>query len=387
MNEPVSAKGRILLVEDDDALRTIYERILSGDGFKVTPAGDGTAAMEQLRSYEFDAVFSDIAMPGLDGLQLLQLVREQDTDLPVVLTTGAPEVATAVRALELGAVRYLTKPVERKTLLEVAEFAVRLCRMARLKREALALGGDLGKRFGDLAKLEASFESALSSLWMAYQPIVDWAGRKIFGQEALVRSNEPSLPHPGALFDAAERLGRRQELGRRIRDLAAVPVTTNGDGWALFVNLHPHDLIDEALYSPSAPLSRIADRVVLEITERASLEEVPEIRNRIGELRRLGYRIAVDDLGAGYAGLSTFAHMQPDVVKLDMSLVRDVHKEPIKRKLVGSMASLCKEMNLLVVAEGIETTEERDALAELRCDLFQGYLFARPGRPFPSVAY
>jgi EAL domain-containing protein (putative c-di-GMP-specific phosphodiesterase class I) len=92
-------------------------------------------------------------------------------------------------------------------------------------------------------------------------------------------------------------------------------------------------------------------------------------------------------MGAGYAGLTSFALLEPEVVKLDMSLVRDVHQSPTKQKVIRSMTSLCKELGMLVVAEGVETPAERDMLIELDCDLLQGFLFARPGRPFPEVQW
>jgi EAL domain-containing protein (putative c-di-GMP-specific phosphodiesterase class I) len=97
--------------------------------------------------------------------------------------------------------------------------------------------------------------------------------------------------------------------------------------------------------------------------------------------------VAIDDLGAGYAGLSYFALLTPEVVKLDITLVRNIHSEEIKRKLVGSLTSLCKELGMLVVAEGVETAEERDATMELGCDLLQGFFFAKPAPPFPEVSW
>jgi EAL domain-containing protein (putative c-di-GMP-specific phosphodiesterase class I) len=113
---------------------------------------------------------------------------------------------------------------------------------------------------------------------------------------------------------------------------------------------------------------------------------VKDVRARIAALREIGFRIAVDDLGAGYAGLTSFALLEPEIVKLDMTLVRDVHQSATKRKLIRSMAELCKDMGMLVVAEGVETVEERDCLVELGCDLLQGYYFAKPGKPFPEIA-
>jgi EAL domain-containing protein (putative c-di-GMP-specific phosphodiesterase class I) len=119
--------------------------------------------------------------------------------------------------------------------------------------------------------------------------------------------------------------------------------------------------------------------VILEVTERASLEGIDDLPRRIKTLRSLGYRVAIDDLGAGYAGLTSFAVLEPDVVKLDMALVRGADQEPIKRKLIHSITTLCKELKILVVAEGVETEAERRTMAELGCDLLQGFLLGRPG--------
>jgi EAL domain-containing protein (putative c-di-GMP-specific phosphodiesterase class I) len=153
----------------------------------------------------------------------------------------------------------------------------------------------------------------------------------------------------------------------------------------LFVNLHAHDLCDATLASPSSPLAPIASRVVLEITERAPLDGIPNARARVAALREMGFSIALDDLGAGYAGLGAFAQLEPEFVKLDMSLIRDVHRSSTKQKVVGSLTTLCKDMGISVVAEGIECAEERDSIAELGCDLLQGYLLATPGPAFPEL--
>ena len=269
----------------------------------------------------------------------------------------------------------------------VVDGAVLIGRMAKLRRRALELYGDPDKQVGDRAGLEASFSRALDGLWIAFQPIVSWETRTLYGYEALLRTTEPTLPHPGAIIDAAERLGKLRELGRAIRAAAARGFETAPDDALLFVNLHPHDLNDDALLHPDAPLSSMASRVVLEVTERAAIADGQDVRDRVAALRAMGFRIAIDDLGAGYAGLTAFAQLEPEVVKLDMSLVRDVHLQSTKRKLIRSMTDLCRDMGRVVVAEGIESTEERDALAKLGCEMMQGYLFAKPEKAFPAVRW
>jgi EAL domain-containing protein (putative c-di-GMP-specific phosphodiesterase class I) len=205
----------------------------------------------------------------------------------------------------------------------------------------------------------------------------------VFAYEALLRTEEQTLRNPAEFLDAAERLGQTRELGRLVRRriadaLIALPPAVN-----VFVNLHPQDLVDEELCSSEGALTPFASGVVLEVTERAALEQVQGLVPAIGKLRRMGFRIALDDLGAGYAGLSSFALLEPEIVKVDMTLIRGIHLSPTKQKLFRSFAGLCRDLNTEIIAEGVEVPEERDCLNALGGDLYQGYLFARPGRGFP----
>jgi EAL domain-containing protein (putative c-di-GMP-specific phosphodiesterase class I)/ActR/RegA family two-component response regulator len=371
--------GRVLLVEDEPLLRRAMARMLRRGGFEVVEAGSGSEALERLDTAQVDCVLSDISMPGMDGMALLKAVTGRDLDLPFVLVTGFPSLDTAIEAVEYGAFHYLRKPFQPQELTALVTRAVRVRRLARLKRQALALAGLPGGLTRDLQGLEAAFEHVLENFQLALQPIVVARSGEHFGCEVLLRSFEPSLPHPGAVLRAAERLERITELGRAIRGRAAALLDSSSfrEG-TLFINLHPRDLSDDQLLDVSAPLTRHAQRVVLEITERASLDGVPDLRRRVERLRDLGFRVAVDDLGAGYAGLTSFVVLQPDIVKIDMSLIHGVDDDPTRQALVRSMASVCRDMGILVVAEGIETEGERAVLAELGCDLLQGFLLGRP---------
>jgi EAL domain-containing protein (putative c-di-GMP-specific phosphodiesterase class I) len=306
--------------------------------------------------------------------------------VPVILMTGGPAVESAVQAMEYGALRYLIKPVDSKQLEEVVARATRLHQMAKIKREALELFRLEGKHLGDRAGLEVRFANAINTLWLAFQPIVSWSGQSIIAYEALVRNEEPTLRAPPDLFEAAERLGRLRELGRIIRDRVAKTLIDNPTvETEVFVNVHALELDDDSLLDPTSPLSAFAKRIVLEITERAPLEKIKDANARVAQLRNMGYRIAVDDLGAGYAGLTSFAHLEPEVVKVDMSLIRGLDQSPTKQKLLRSIVGLCRDLEIKMIAEGIETIEERDTLVRLGGDLCQGYLFARPGRAFPPI--
>jgi len=383
----IGIRGRIVLADDDADLLRALSRTLERAGHEVSKLPDGERACEhiaRLDPRDVDVVVTDITMPGADGLQVMRAAHQLDPDLPVLFMTGMPTVETAVQALECGAYRYLLKPVDPEVLLQAVAQAV------EVRHSVRALMPDTRPGLNPpssrvRAELSGRFDSALKRLWMAFQPIVCWSERRIHAYEALVRTDEPSLARPDHLFDAAEQLHRVQELGRTIRrSVAQAAVNAPADA-NIFVNLHANDLTDDELYAANAPLAAFADRIVFEITERTSLEKMSDIQDRMAALRARGYRIAVDDLGAGYAGLSSLASLQPEVMKLDMSLVRGVDQQPIKQRLVASLQTLGGPLGIRVVAEGVETQAERDTLIGIGCDLFQGYLFAKPARSFPTV--
>jgi len=382
-----SGPVKILLVDDDPETARGLSRSLMGLGHRVTTHQTGQEALVALQDHDFDVVLSDIGMPEMNGFDLLDAIRRLDGQIPIVLLTGDPTVSTAARALEVGAFRYVTKPVEIAKLTAVVEKAANMHRMAVAKAQAALLLGQRAELGIDHEGLNRSFDRCLDQLWIAFQPIVDVPNKTIFGYEGLMRSREPDLPHPGAVLDAAERLSRVTDLGRKVRRLIAYEIPAAPENTAFFVNLHVRDLLDDQLLNETAPLAAHAHRVVLEVTERASLAEVPDVKHRISTLREQGFRIAVDDLGAGYAGLTSFALLEPEIVKLDMSLVRDIHLSRTKSKVVRSMIDLAQDMGMLVVGEGIETKEEAEALIALNCNFLQGFYYARPAPPFVGVPF
>lgn len=370
--------GAVLLVEDDPQVRSVFTRLLQRSGWQVTAASDGESALEAVASSFFDAIVSDIRLPGLSGVDLLRAVREHDLDVPVILITGWPDVDTAAEAVELGALQYLRKPVQPQQLTQAVEKAIRLHALARAQRDALALLGADAEVAGDRAGLSALFERTLRDMTLVFQPIVSAADpRTTFAYEALLRGGQASLREPESVLEAAGRLGRLPELGRRTRELASRAIGRLPPDVLLFVNLRAGDLLCDGLTDADAPLSPHARRVVLEITEREAVAETRELRHRIERLRTLGYRLALDDLGAGYAGLNSFAALAPEFVKLDRLLIGNCHESEIQQRVVASLAKVCRDLGIRVVAEGIELEEERDAAIALGCDYLQGFLFGR----------
>jgi EAL domain-containing protein (putative c-di-GMP-specific phosphodiesterase class I) len=382
--EATRTRPRLLVIDDDQLMRKLLSRVLTSKGYETIVAQDGAHARELFSRQTFDLVLTDVHMPKVDGIAVLKQIRERDPDLPVILFTASPSAETAIGALQLRATAYLTKPIDPARLLEEVEKALKMHELARVRKQAheLVQGGTPT----DPGQSEAShrFDCALAGLFMVYQPIVRFSTRSVYGYEALVRSSEPSLPHPGALFDAAERFQRWDDLGRRIRTRSVEPLPNLAPDQSLFLNLHARELLDETLYDRSSSLAENAARVVLEITERAHLDTVPDVESRIERLRAIGFRIAIDDIGAGYSGLNSFTMLRPDLVKLDMALVRDIDSDPVKRRLASLLVQLCDDLGIAVIGEGVETVKERQTLVDLGCGLLQGYLFGRPAAPFST---
>lgn len=384
--ETVAYAARLLVVDDSDVHRRGLARYLRhAGGYEVDDVNSAEAALGRLEGSNYDGVLTDIAMAGLSGIDLLQAIRRRDQDVPVILVTGQPALETAISAMEHGANHYLLKPTEGPEILRVVKRLVQLGRLARMRRDAEAVVRDSGIPL-DRDLVNERFARCLDSLWIAYQPIVRTSNGSVAGYEALMRSKDSDFTDPSDVLDAAEALNRFHDLGRAVRRLAAKPYLDTFRDTLLFVNLHPTDLADPSLTSASSPLSRIARQVVLEITERASMEQASGVRAQVTRLREMGFRIAIDDIGAGYAGLSTFAFLEPEIVKLDMSLVRNVETSATKQRVIRSLLGLCRDMGIEVVAEGVETAVEQETLRALGCDLMQGYLFARPGPAFPALA-
>lgn len=374
----LAQRPRLLLVEDEAAIRRALARRLHGR-YEIVIAEDGATAAELVTHQVFDVVLSDVNLPGITGVELLRLIRSLDPETQVVLMTGNPNVEIDVAAIELGAVTCIAKPYEGRVLDAALERATKLAHLARMTRTAAS------EALRGASTLGATFARALESLSVVFQPIVDRRSRQTVGYEALMRAREPAMPSPCDLISAAETLGRTHELGRAVRKVAARTFEPADPNALLFVNLHPVDLRDPSLFDPQAPLSKIASNVVLEITERAAISETSEVQRATRLLRGMGYRIAVDDLGAGYAGLATVAALEPEIVKLDMSLIRGIEVSPVRGHLVKCMTDLCRDLDMKVVAEGIESSSELARLLELNVDYLQGYLLGRP-RPTPITS-
>lgn len=368
----------ILFVDDESEVTRGIRLTLRKEPYKVLVANSAKDGLALLQQKNIDIVISDERMPEMGGAEFLTIVRKLYPETIRLILSGQSSLESAIGAInDAGIYRFLRKPCDPHELA--------LCLSQAVEEHAT------NQRFGawehhhgsaTIKKEEETFERALEGAWMAFQPIVRTSDRSIFAYEALLRVDNGEISGPAMLFGLAERIDRVQDLERTIRGLvgdrlAEAPANTN-----ILINIAPASLNDELLYADDTELAKHATKVVIEITERDPVQEIPDLQKKIAKLRELGYRIAIDDLGAGYAGLTSFALLSPDIVKFDMDLIQGIDKEPTKAKLVSSFTTLCRELGVMTIAEGVETLEERDRVMELNCDLIQGFFYAPPSRDF-----
>lgn len=215
---------------------------------------------------------------------------------------------------------------------------------------------------------------------MAFQPIIDIRNHSVFAYEALVRGLDGS--------GAATILGNVNEENRYAFDQAcrvkAVELAAKLQ-IPCFVSIN---FLPNAVYKAETCIRATlnaarrfgfpTERLIFEITENEELVDKEHLKSIIREYKLQGFKTAIDDFGAGYSGLNLLAEFQPDIIKLDMSLVRRICTDPVRQAIVKGILGVCQALNINVIAEGVETTAELQQLLALGINLYQGYLFARP---------
>ncbi|RYG57986.1 MAG: EAL domain-containing protein [Alphaproteobacteria bacterium] len=219
---------------------------------------------------------------------------------------------------------------------------------------------------------------------MAFQPIMDLHSGTPFAYEALVRGPEgQSAPSVLSQVTAANRYAFDQRCRVKAIETAAAAGLLSTPA-KLSINFLPN-----AVYEPKACIQLTlktaaathfpTDRLIFEFTENEQMVDPAHVSNIVESYKRMGFGTALDDFGAGHAGLNLLARFQPDLIKLDMDLVRGIDASLPKRVIIGSVMKMCAELGVTVIAEGIETSAELEALRALGVRYIQGYLFAKPG--------
>ncbi len=236
--------------------------------------------------------------------------------------------------------------------------------------------------FGSKSELYNIIQNRL--LTSVFQPIVDIQQRQLHGYEALIRGPANSSMHsPLALFDTAGKYGLMGELEYTCREVSCSQFIRSQAGGKLFLNVSPMSLTEHGYqqgmtHNIIERLGIPADRIVIELSEQYPLEDYHLLREATEHFRSEGFKIAIDDLGAGYAGLRSWSEIRPDYVKIDRHFIEHIHRDTVKREFVRSIQDISQELGCKVVAEGIETAEDLQTVQEMGLQFGQGFFLGRP---------
>jgi diguanylate cyclase (GGDEF)-like protein len=227
---------------------------------------------------------------------------------------------------------------------------------------------------------------------IVYQPVISLQTGAVTGYEALSRGPRDSFFYsPLNLFQHAEKTGDLYALERIAREKALAGISgLLKKEEKIFLNMNPQ-IINDPLFSPGgikdllAELQVAPEQVVFEVTERTSIADFSSFRKAMGQFQRHGFLLAVDDVGAGYSSLQAVAELQPGFIKIDLSLIKDIDKIPVKRVLMETFLTFAEKTGSKIIAEGIETAAELSCLVEMGVPLGQGYFIARPAFPPPDT--
>ena len=217
---------------------------------------------------------------------------------------------------------------------------------------------------------------------MAFQPIVDLSNQRVWGYEALVRGVNGESAF-SILNQITEETRYRFDQAARVMAIETAGRLFEGQDLRLSINFMPN-----AVYEPSACIQKslaAAKRsgfphrnLMFEFTENEKMEDVAHVQRIVDAYRKLGFWTALDDFGAGYAGLGLLCRLQPDLIKIDMELLRDIHMSRAKQAIVAGIVGIARTLDIQVLAEGVENDQELTVLRAAGISLFQGYHFAKP---------
>ena len=219
-------------------------------------------------------------------------------------------------------------------------------------------------------------------LSFAFQPIIDFKSRTIFAQEALVRG--PEGESAGSVLSKVTTENMHAfDRHCRIQALKSASRTLARRGELLSLNTRPNAVYDPATCLRTTLAAATAngfpiDQIMFEMTEHEAVTDPDHFAMIVRSYKDMGFTTALDDFGSGGAGLTLLASVMPDIIKLDMALVRNVHISPVKRTILSALVEICDRFGIRIIAEGIEVKAEARALLDLGITLFQGYYFSRP---------
>lgn len=380
-------RARVLVADDDPAVRRYLKELLAlrDDMEVVALAADGEEAVHLAAMHQPDVALVDVRMPRGGGREAVRGIRSSSPGTLILIYSGHADHETIVDMFQAGAHGFVVKGGSGEELIEalgrtIEGERVASTQVARTVMDELSqrLSHDEARAMGN-RRIVDGIRRVIDDpcLEVVFQPIADLRSGRIVGVEALCRFPVPPMRPASQWFEEAwgVGLGIELELAALEGALAASPRLPRGI--FLAVNLSPGTLTSPRLREVLAVSRR--RRLVVEITEHALVDDYPALREALSFIRELGGWIAVDDAGAGYSSLRHVLEISPDVIKLDVGLTRDIHLDSGRRSLASAFARFAADMDVMVVAEGIESPEEIRALKEIGVTYGQGFFLALPG--------
>jgi EAL domain-containing protein (putative c-di-GMP-specific phosphodiesterase class I)/DNA-binding NarL/FixJ family response regulator len=369
----------VVVVDDDPGFRGALVELIGIDPKLevVGSAADASEGAEMVRSLRPTVCLCDVRLPGGGGEIVAAEARRSAPETRVVALSACDDAGTIMGMIRAGAMSYIVKGTAGDEVLDGIHRAIR-GQASMPASAATAVGAELRgqgeEARGKVILLRHVLDHDLMSI--VFQPVVDIETREPIAFEALCRVNLPPRRPPNNWFaDAADNdLGLEFEL-HAIR-LALAHLSHLPDECPLHVNASPAVAMSPELallFKGIAP-----GRIILEITEHTRIDDYPALAAALAPLRAAGVAIGVDDAGSGFSSMSHIVNMEADVIKVDISLVRDIHLNKMRRAMVGALAEFARQAEALVIAEGVELEEERATLITLGVTAAQGYLFGRP---------
>jgi EAL domain-containing protein (putative c-di-GMP-specific phosphodiesterase class I)/DNA-binding NarL/FixJ family response regulator len=381
---------RVMLADDEPEILELMTEVVSSDPSidVVGTARDATSAIDLARLEVPDVALVDVRMPGGGGTHVARLLRSGSLATRVVAVSAFTNPDIVVGMLKAGAVGYVAKDADPHELLRAIHRSVEghgslsvgsPAEIAERLAEQLSAPGSAAR---NLTADKIASAIAGPSLHMVYQPIVELRAGHVVGVEALARFMERPRRLPSAWFAAAAEVGLLTDLElaavrRALAELDRLPL-----GTYLTVNVSPETLMADGVADLFDGAS--AERIVLEVTEQSKVEDYDGLITRLEPIRARGVRLAIDDVGAGFASLGHVVRLQPDFMKIDRTLVAGVAADPVRSSLIERLVAFADECGIAVIAEGIENTGDFDTLRALHVPYGQGFHLGRPG-PIPEA--
>jgi EAL domain-containing protein (putative c-di-GMP-specific phosphodiesterase class I)/CheY-like chemotaxis protein len=382
---------RVLVADDEAALRGALADLVGSDVELelVGAAADAEETITLANATHPDVVLVDVRMPKGGGLRVTEELPRRSPGTRILAHSAAEDRSTVVRILRGGAVGYLVKGTPPKEILAAIKHAdLGLPTMSSdvvtglVRDVAVQLERDEVRNEQRRTRLQR-VSGAISGAGRTavFQPIVELERRLVVGFEALARFDDDAWSVE-RWFEEARSLDLATELELACIATALGALPELDRVVYLAVNASHRTALDGSLLEALDGVD--ASRIVLEITEHEAVEDYERLAAGLAPLRERGARVAIDDAGAGFASLRHILDVDPDLIKLDVTLTRGVDRDRRRRALASALTSFADDMGITVVAEGIETAPELETLRSLGVRYGQGFAL---GRPAPLAAF